>query len=431
MGTVTVGWLGLGKLGLPCALALGHHADVDVVGYDPDPRVAKILDGDTSLLHRERGVEELISTGHRVELVPSIGDAVSATDGLVFVAVPTPHAPEYGGETPAPAKPRDFDYAQLAAAVSDLADASRRRAKPITVVIVSTVLPGTLRRVIAPVVEESAVRIMYNPFFIAMGTAVKDFLHPEFVLVGADRPGDAAPLFELYHRLDDRIAKRNAEIRIVSWETAELTKVAYNTFISLKIVFANTLLEISDHLGADVDDVFGTLRLGRDRITGDAYLRGGVGDGGACHPRDNIAMSWLARHLDLSADPFEFVTNAREAQSEWLADRIALEAENRGLPIVLLGKAYKPDSDLTYGSPGLLLAHQLRERGVDFDHLDLRVDGVERSDRVAVYAVLTSHPWYETLAAAVPSGSAVVDPFRYVRDADGVEVVRLGENPEW
>jgi UDPglucose 6-dehydrogenase len=124
------------------------------------------------------------------------------------------------------------------------------------------------------------------------------------------------------------------------------------------------MMEICEKTGADVDDLVDALSLASDRVISSAYLRGGMGDGGGCHPRDNIALSFLARELDLSYDLFEALMVARERQTEWLADLVG-----EG-PLEVLGKAYKPETNLTVGSPALLLAALLEERGVEFAHTD-------------------------------------------------------------
>lgn len=415
-----VGWIGLGKLGLPCALALEQYGqDVDIVGYDPDPHVADMLAGKATPRNDEAGLLDLLSTT-QLKLGRSIADVVSLVDDVVFVAVQTPHAPEYGGEEPMPESLSDFDYTHLVSAVHDVCVAAERQRRHLTVVIISTVLPGTIRRLILNEPVTSNVSIVYNPFFIAMGTTIYNFLNPEFVLLGAEPGTNLEPLIELYAGL----LGRDVPLRLVSVETAELTKVSYNTYISMKIVFANTLMEICHGTGADVDDVTNTLAMADQRITSAAYLHGGMGDGGACHPRDNIAMSWLAKSYHLSADPFEFVTRAREAQSAWLADLVTAWARSRALPVVLLGKSYKPDSDLTFGSPALLLAYQLTSRMVDFVHHDDHVDdAVFQTDAPAVYVICTKHPEYEYLK--VPEGSVIIDPHRYVKAHD-VKVVALG-----
>jgi UDPglucose 6-dehydrogenase len=150
-----------------------------------------------------------------------------------------------------------------------------------------------------------------------------------------------------------------------------------------------------------------------------------MGDGGPCHPRDNIALSWLSEQLELSHDIFSDIMEAREHQAEWLADLIAERAN--GLPVVMLGKAFKPDSHLTDGSPARLLAAILEERGIAFDHHDGHVDGPsppveERSP--SLFFVATGHREYQE--ATFPRGSLVLDPWGLIPDQEGVTVVRIG-----
>jgi UDPglucose 6-dehydrogenase len=212
----------------------------------------------------------------------------------------------------------------------------------------------------------------------------------------------------------------------VSIESAELTKVAYNCFISMKIVFANMVMEICQKTGADCDQVVDALAMATDRITSPAYMRGGMGDSGACHPRDNQAMSWLAARLDLSVDLMGYVSEAREQQSAWIADLVERWHRMSGLPVVLLGKAYKPNVSLVNGSAGLLLAHQLRDRGLDVGHHDPFVDGniTDESLTPAVYVVTTKHDCFTEYG--IHSGSIVIDPHGYMPDRPGVTIIRVG-----
>jgi UDPglucose 6-dehydrogenase len=392
----TVGWLGLGKLGLPCANALascGH----DVIGCDPfppdDPGLVKL---------------------------GSLADVVAATDGLVLVCVQTPHQCAYGGEQPMPAEPRDFDYSALTQAIRELRDEANRQNRLLTAVVISTVLPGTTRTRLLPLLHRSHLTLVYGPYFPAMGTEREDFLNPEFQLLGADDHGgeEAAALYRTVH---DR------PLRLVSIESAELAKVAYNCFISMKIVYANMLAEICDATGADVDEVTGTLALATRRLLSPAYLSAGMGDGGYCHPRDNIAMSWLAQRIGLSVDLMGFVSDARDVQSARLACLVRDQRDLTGLPVVLLGKAFKPGIAMTGGSPALLLASQLREAGIaDAGHWDPYVD--DRSGLVpgvpALFVIATAHPEFASLD--FPPGSVIIDPHGYIPSRPGVTLITPG-----
>lgn len=411
-----VSWIGLGKLGLTCALALEKHGGHQVTGYDPSPRAAKILTGDATP-PEEAGIEELLN-GSKLRIVDSPAEAVAATDGIVMLSVQTPHDPRYGGEQPISEQPVDFEYGYLIQAVRDIATAAETQGKPITLVVISTVLPGTTRTHLAPLCGPN-VRLVYGPYFIAMSTTVHDFLHPEFVLLGSDEPEAIADVAGLYRTVHDR------PIHAVSIESAELTKVAYNCFISMKIVFANMVMEICQKTGADCDQVADGLALATDRITSAAYMRGGMGDSGACHPRDNQAMSWLAQRLNLSVDLMGYVSQAREQQSAWLADLTEHWHRMSGLPVCLLGKAYKPNVSLVNGSAGLLLAHQLRERGLDLTHWDPHVDGpAQIAPNPSVYVIATRHDHF--LKCQFAPGSVVIDPHGYMPDQPGVTTIRVG-----
>jgi UDPglucose 6-dehydrogenase len=391
----TVGWQGLGKLGLPCANALascGH----DVIGYDPKPPAGP----------------------GRVKL-GTLADVVAANDGLVLVCVQTPHAPAYGGEKPVTGQPRDFDYTALTQAVRDLAAEAAAQHKPVTAVIISTVLPGTTRTRLLPLLRGTPVKLAYGPYFPAMGTEQEDFLHPEFQLLGADDPDVLAAVSALYRTVHD------APLRMVSVESAELAKVAYNCFISLKIVYANMLAEVCDTSGADVDEVTGTLALATRRLLSPAYLRAGMGDGGACHPRDLLALSWLSQRAGLSSDVAGFLAAAREAQSGRLARLIARQRELTGLPLVLLGKAFKPGTGMTDGSPALLLATQLEDMGVPCGQWDPHVDGGEMGRSwPCLFVVATAHPEFADLR--IEPGSVVIDPHGMMPARPGVTLITPG-----
>lgn len=344
-----IGFLGLGKLGLPCALAVeqcGH----EIIGHDINPTVLANIRA-RKIPYREEGAQEAL-TQSQLQLV-DIAALVGEAD-IVFVPIQTPHETKYEGITRLPPERVDFDYSHLVAGMKTLCDEIARQQKETIVVVISTVLPGTIDREIRPLTNQWT-RLCYNPFFIAMGTTMDDFLHPEFVLMGVDNTAAAATLKKFYTTIHD------APVFATTIASAELAKVAYNTFINMKIVFINTMMEICHKTDANVDAISDAIALANKRIISPAYLRGGMGDGGGCHPRDNIALSWLARQLNLSYDFFESLMLAREKQTEWLAD-LMMEYD---MPKVILGKSFKPETNITVGSPALLLQSLLSERGVE------------------------------------------------------------------
>lgn len=423
-----IGMIGLGKLGLPVAVAMDMRGH-DVMGYDLDEtRMSK-----EPQPYQETGPD---GTGDFNDWLAksdvrfgSLPDVVEHSE-IVFIAVQTPHDPRYEGITRLPPERKDFDYSFLVAAVKAVAQAIT---KPIIVAIISTVLPGTCRREITPLLPPEA-SLVYNPSFIAMGTTMRDFLDPEFVLIGAavGDEGTRDAVWACYKQMLWRSAIQggaNPPLQIMSVESAELTKVAYNTYISQKIAFANTVMEICHGIpGADCDEVIDALSLAHRRLISPAYLRGGMGDGGGCHPRDNIAMSWLAQRQGLSHDIFDDVMRCREEQAWWLAAEMMRRSSNHGLPLAIYGYAFKKGTNLTVGSPALLIYNMLIEGGYACQLIDPHVDG-EDAEPVQSPAVILIGCNHDELAdpAGFPPGSIVLDPWRIVPDQADVEVIRIGE----
>jgi UDPglucose 6-dehydrogenase len=414
-----LGFVGLGKLGLPCAVACAMKGH-DVMGYDVNPNLMTKAPRD----YLETGPDGVSTFDPYLEgssiRFGSLGKVAEHSE-IIFVAVQTPHAPRYEGITRLPEERADFDYAYLIGAVRSLADVITRET---IVVIISTVLPGTIRREILPLVNRH-MKVCYNPFFIAMGSTMCDFLNPEFVLFGVHDEGAARKAKAFYKTIT------KAPFYETAVENAELIKVAYNTFIGMKIVFANTLMEICHKTpGTDVDAVTDALKLAHGRLISGSYLSGGMGDGGGCHPRDNIAMSWLARKLALSCDWFENLMIARERQTEWLADLMC----SYDLPKSIVGYAFKPETNITTGSPALLLKRILEERGHDVFLYDPLAEGREvclRSLEPMVFLIGAPHRVFANLQ--FPAGSVVLDPWRCVevRQDDVKRVpIGIGTGPE-
>tara|TARA_B100001179_G_scaffold214948_1_gene184725 strand:- start:17 stop:1267 length:1251 start_codon:yes stop_codon:yes gene_type:complete len=411
-----IGFLGLGKLGLPCALAIERKGH-DVFGYDSNPIVQEYV-RNKKIPYKEEGVNQAL-TNSNIKLV-TLSELVKFSE-IIFVGVQTPHHEKYEGITELPHDRVDFDYTFLKNASTELFEEIKKQNLEKTVIMISTVLPETIEREIKPLLNNQ-VKLCYNPFFIAMGTTMHDYLNPEFVLFGVEDLGAAKKAEEFYKTIT------SAPFFKTSIKNAELIKVAYNTFIGMKIVFANVLMEICHKTGTDVDEVTNALKLANERLISGKYFTGGMGDGGACHPRDNIALSWLSRKLDLSFDWFENIMLAREKQTEWLANLM----EGYDLPKVILGTSYKPESNLETGSASLLLKNILEKRGqkvIKYDpYVDLNTAGniKQKFKEPCVFLIGTKHP--DFINFNFPEGSVVIDPWRYMPDKSGIKIIRLGEN---
>jgi UDPglucose 6-dehydrogenase len=403
-----IGFLGLGKLGLPVALAIesmGHS----VLGYDIDPKIMDAI-RNRAWPFQEESVPELLSTS-AIRLTDDVGELVAASD-IIFCPIQTPHHPDYEGTTRLPKERTDFDYTYLKEAVTSVAREADSQDRHTTLAVISTCLPGTFEREIRALLSDR-VDYVYTPQFIAMGTVINDFLHPEFALIGVDRERAATKLGDFYKTLFDR------PHLVTDITTAEGIKVSYNTWITAKTVIANVWGEIAHKTGMNFDDIHRGWSLASERLISTKYMQAGVGDGGGCHPRDNIALSHLARELDLSHDIFEDLMTARESHMEWLANVAMDAARERNLPIIVLGRSFKPGTQIETGSPSVLMASMIREM-MAVQHFE----DLEPISQPAVYVIGTQHDRYRGLR--FPDGSAVVDPFGYIEPQDGVDMIRIG-----
>lgn len=570
---------GLGKLGLPVAVAFTEEHRV--LGHDVNPELMKLRPYE----QREEGFnghtfqelfEESVEGGFL--RFASLEECVQQSE-IIFVAVQTPHKPELDGTHRLTDERADFDYAFLKDAVGKVARIAKLSTHRPVLAIISTVLPGTVRREVLPLVD-GILPVVYCPFFAAMGTVVRDVLDPEFILLGGEditAKGVAQTFFKSLCPDAPQVS--------MSFESAELTKVAYNLYISRKLEYINILTEVAHGIpGCDVQDVSNVLSLSHRRLLSPAYLKPGGAEGGACltgdtpvstpkgllpirylaeefgrfdvfslpvkdgsnhlgkdaerrqavnirktrtdqrivrvlfddgkhidctpdhrflvargqhvsmypvgdgdteawdlipgqsvvalwgertvpvkvmsvsllrgrhdvyclevpetgwffangilvhncHPRDAIAMSWLADELLLSSNPFEVVMESREHHVRWLAGVICQKSKEHRLPICILGKSFKADSSITAGSYALLLANILTDWGVEFYHHDPLVDdlakGTTRFDDPWVVFVATRHEVFAKYKFA--PGSVVLDPHRFINPQDGVEVIRIGE----
>lgn len=406
-----IGFIGLGKLGLPCALVADSKGH-EVFGYDISPAVKDILDT-KHMPYREEGSPELLKD-HNINW-SSVSEVVSNSD-IIFVPIQTPHDERFEGTTRIPEERVDFDYSYLKAGMDTLSKEIKKQGQDKIVVIISTVLPGTIRNEIKPLLNDH-VKLCYNPFFIAMGTTRNDFENPEFVLFGMDDEDAYNKAKEFYATIHSKPVYK------CSIEEAEMIKVTYNTYITMKICLANVVMEAAHKLeNVNCDNVMKGLFLANERLMSPKYLLGGMGDGGGCHPRDNIALSWLAQKLDMSYDWYENLMICREDQTDWLADLIQ---EHRGdLPLTILGKCFKKETNLTVGSPSILLKNLLEERSEQVDMYDPWVDDYVLELEKRCYFIGTNHDKF--LDYRFPAGSVVLDPWGMIQDQDNVEVIRIG-----
>jgi UDPglucose 6-dehydrogenase len=383
-----VGFIGVGKLGKEAAEVMAEKHDV--IGYD----INKV-------------------EPENFNMVDSIKTACQDRE-LIFIAVPTPHDSMYDGRYPTSHLPnKDFDY-QIVKDV--LTEVNRHVTKEQLIVLISTVLPGTIRREFIDLIPNG--RFIYNPYLIAMGTVKWDMVNPEMVIIGTEdgsMTGDAKLLLEFYRTF----ITEGTRYEVGTWDEAEGIKIFYNTFISTKVALVNMIQDVAEKSGnMNVDIVTGALERSTHRILGPAYMKAGMGDGGGCHPRDNIALRYMAEKLDLDYDLFDAIMTAREKQAKNLAKRLVTESSKANLPIVILGKAFKPDVDYIDGSSSILTAHYCESFG---DKFKVIFDPEQPVKAVYLLAHMNKFHDYN-----FPDGSIVVDPWRSFKSGKSIEIVHYG-----
>ena len=404
-----IGFIGIGKLGLDCAEVMAEKHEVR--GYDIYPR--------TSNLVNVCGIEELVTESD-----------------WIFVAVPTPHAEGYDGSVPSShMEPRDFGHDAVIDAINNI---NRYATTPKKIVLISTVLPGTTRRKFVPLLDKRH-EFVYNPYLIAMGSVKWDMVNPEMVMIGTEdgsMTGIAGELIELYKT----VMENDPRYEVGTWDECEAIKIFYNTFISAKVGLVNMIQDFALKIGnINVDVVTNALARSTMRIMGPKYMTAGMGDAGACHPRDNIALRWLAQEYDIGYDLFDTVMHAREVQAKNLADFLVAEARKRGLPIVIHGKAYKPDVPYCIGSYSTLVGHYVKEAGMTVRYVDPLADDqtevIQSVHGAALYLWAhnrkITYEYTGTQADTQPyceifGGSVIVDPWRKLESTTAVEVIHYG-----
>ena len=373
-----IGFIGLGKLGMPCAEAIADKG-FDVAGYD----IA-------------------LKTSNKITIKDTIKETVHDRD-IVFVATPTPHEDGYDGRTPTSHLPvKDFDYTSVKEVLSAC---NKHMRKDQTLVLISTVLPGTIRRELHPLVTNT--KLMYNPYLIAMGTVADDMINPEMIMIGSKNglAGTNCKIrSELLESFYNQVCDNFPRVEFGTYEEVESMKIFYNTFISNKVALVNMIQDVAHKLGnMNVDMVTGALAKSRKRIVSSAYMKAGMGDGGACHPRDNIALSWLAKELDHGYDMFESIMTAREKQAE----NMALAILEHGKNIWFSSDSYKSGVNMPDGSSSLLLQHYVKKHG------GMMANGFDNPVQVIVRV-------HESDQITADENTIIFDPWRSYPKADNV-----------
>jgi len=344
--------IGLGKLGSPLAAVLASKG-FPVVGTDLNVDFVNAINAGKAPVDEPRLQELIDENRERLRATSDAQAAVAETD-ITFVIVPTPTDPATGR----------FTNRFVVSAMETVGAGLRRKSGYHVVVITSTVMPGSTGGEIRAALEAHSGRrvgdslgLCYNPEFIALGSVVRDMLQPDMILIG-ESDTHAGDVLQLVY---ERSCDNKPVFRRMNFVNAELTKISVNTYVTTKISYANMLADICDRIpGADVDVV--TQAVGSDSRIGTKYLRGAIGYGGPCFPRDNVAFSALARTLGARAE----LAEATDSLNDYQVDRVvaAVEARTNGKTTVgVLGLSYKPETGVIERSQGVTVVERLLARG--------------------------------------------------------------------
>jgi UDPglucose 6-dehydrogenase len=423
--------IGLGKLGSPMAAVMAHKGN-HVVGVDLNPAFVDALQNGLPPVN-EPGLAEMIQANReRLTATLSYEEAILATE-VTFIIVPTP-----SGED------GRFSMRFVLSAAEKIGAALRKKNGWHLVVLSSTVMPGCTGRELLPALEVHSGKkagvdfgLCYNPEFIALGSVIRDMLRPDMILIGESDARSGQILESLY----TAVCESSPRIQRMNFVNAELTKLSVNTFVTTKISYANMLAQVCDTLpGADVDVV--TTAIGCDSRIGQKYLKGALGYGGPCFPRDNVAFSALARANGVPALLAEATDALNRRQVPRLADAIMARLPQGG-SVGILGLSYKPNTEVIEESQGVGLARHLLGLGVRvvvFDpaampnarallngSVEFAASAAECAGQCDVVAITTAWDEFKKLGAAefMPAAT-VLDCWRILaRESMGAEMTVL------
>lgn len=345
-----IAMIGTGYVGLvsgACFSEFGH----DVVCVDKDAsKITALKEGRIPIY--EPGLDKLVADGVKLGHLTFTTDLVQAVRDVdaVFIAVGTPSR-------------RGDGFADLSYVYAAAEEIARALVSPALVVTKSTVPVGTcaeVERIMRKVRPDLTVSVASNPEFLREGSAIKDFMHPDRIVVGTNSDHAREVMRALYRPL---FLNEKTPFVFTTRESSELIKYAGNAFLAMKITFINEMADLAERVGADVQDV--AKGIGLDGRIGSKFLNAGPGYGGSCFPKDTLALVHQAREAGVPSQLIEATVAANTARKKNMADKIikAFDGSVRGKTIAILGVTFKPNTDDMRDSPSLDIIPALQAAG--------------------------------------------------------------------
>lgn len=347
--------VGLGKLGV-CSAACFAYKGFQVLGIDINENFVDAINSSKAPVVEPR-LQELISLSKtRLKATDDYVRVIQETN-ITFLVVPTPSKQD-----------GQFSDKYLKAALKPLAVAFKKNRKKYHLfVITSTVSPGTIEKSLIPLIEKYSGKklnkdfgVCYNPEFIALGDVINGVLKPDLVLIGESNEFAGEQIEKIYKK----VCENKPYVARMSIVSAEITKIALNAYITMKISFANTLANISEKIAkADIDAI--TRALGADKRISPYYLKGGLAYGGPCFPRDSKAFLVFAQRHGIEAKLARATDEINQFQEKHLVNKVLTRiSKTREKSVSVLGLAYKPDTPVIEESPAIKIIQSLLEKNI-------------------------------------------------------------------
>lgn len=347
--------IGLGKLGA-CSAARFSSKGFEVIGVDINKDFVDAINNGKAPVYEPRLQELIDASKGRLRATQDYEYALLNSD-ITFLIMPTPSRGD-----------GHFSDRYLKDALKHLAEAFKKKNNYHIFAITSTVSPGTTEEILIPLIESLSGKklnkdfgVAYNPEFIALGSVITDFLNPDMVLIGESDKSVGDKLEEIYKV----VCENKPYIARMSLVSAEITKISLNSYITMKISYANTLANICEKIsGANIDDI--TMALGADKRISPYYLKGGLSYGGPCFPRDNRAFAAFSGRYGIEARLPKTTDEVNRFQIKHLTDLVlkCIPDGNNKVTSVL-GLSYKPNTPVIEESPAIKLIEELLKRDIE------------------------------------------------------------------